>query len=306
MTSEKRKVRYNPWIKSEVGGDGRVDIGIDFPAVARIDDKAHRISFDWKYFTEPFIVKDNLLGLGVTYTDIEAFAPSKAREIIRLWEEGSEKLGLSYAAPLIAFNEALTLLYTGNVSVKPKWGELITLLYNAIKNSCSIRGYEKKIVEIKRQLRGTARYASKSYEGVADLKRKIISFSTEALIASKLVDLGYSVEIPGAAPDLKIDGIFGEVKTIATPIRKGEEMKALKPFKLNEVILRAFQGEARLAFVDLSYSSSGWIGAFLPEYLTFENIMEKVVEVAKNRKVVVLTFHDGKNAYNLKAIPVII
>jgi hypothetical protein len=57
--------------------------------------------------------------LGATYTDVEAFAPAKAREIIRLWEEGSEKLGLSYVAPLIASNEALTLLYTGNVGVKP-------------------------------------------------------------------------------------------------------------------------------------------------------------------------------------------
>jgi hypothetical protein len=161
-------------------------------------------------------------------------------------------------------------------------------------------------VEIKKQLRGTARYASKSYEGIADLKRKIISFSTEALIASKLVDLGYSVEIPGTTPDLKIDGILGEVKTIATPIREGEEMKALKPSKLNEVILGAFQRETRLAFVHLSYSSSGWIGAFLPEDLTFENIMERVMDIAKNRKVALLTFHDGKNAYNLKAIPVVI
>jgi hypothetical protein len=283
-------VRYDPWIKFEVCSDDRVDIGIDFPAVARIDDKAHRISFDRDYFTKPFIVKGNLLGLGATYTDVEAFAPAKAREIIRLWEEGSEKLGLSYVAPLIASNEALTLLYTGNVGVKPGWGELITLTYSTSVNSCSIRGYERKILEIKKQLRGTARYASKSYKGIADLKRKIISFSTEALIASKLVDLGYSVEIPGTTPDLKIDGILGEVKTIATPIKEGEEMKALKPSKLSNVILGALQRGARLAFIDLSYSSSGWIGAFLPEDLTFENIWKELWILLKIEKLSFLLF----------------
>jgi len=312
LNDKEHKGGYNPLLICEMGSDNRIDIGINFLRVAKeIDDKARKIVFDWDFFREPSIMRSDLLGLGATYTDVRAFAPVKAKNIINLWKEGSEKLGLDCVAPLIALHEASALLYGGTTSVKPRWGEMITLLYSATKNSCMVRGYEKKISEIRRQLRGSSRFVNKS-RNITDLERKLISFSTEALITSKLVDMGYSVEVPGTTPDLKIDGVLGEVKTVATPLKLdkdivGKGVKPLEHTKLSEVISRAFERGARIAFIDLSHSSSGWIGVFLPESLTFENVVKKVMEIVdSNKRVAILTFHDGRNVYNLKALPVVL
>jgi len=315
-------------INFEIKINDRTIAWINYSKIVKLNGTTAKVQLPEKFV--PSAYNDELIGFDYSCANLKSFGcEHSAQKIIEEWNKlEKEGLPLSKATEML-FRAELFSVIRGFAPIVSPWINLVELV-DLIKSCSGVKGFKQRCNhEIKKRLKGIVENMDLmkndpvSYLArVDELSKAVNSLVSEYTIIHNLIKIDKyknKIKLPPDGYDIKLMGIKAgmiEVKSINEPViydllKRHEKERKSEPSEPASVTLRsivmmlcwtaakpierAFEDqEARIVFVDVLHSFSGFLMATVPSVfkkeLPFNHAVDEAIKLAKFGKSAVVIY----------------